>query len=134
MQKNTGLRGRWEVLSENPKIICDNAHNMEGLSLVLNKLQKSAYGSLHIVLGMVRDKSVVRLINLFPTDATYYFCKPDISRGLEVEKLAQFFISKGYKGQMYSSVNEAFSAAKQCAMSEDLIFVGGSTFVVSEVL
>lgn len=104
VQKNTGLRGRWEVLSETPKIICDTAHNKEGLSLVLNQLQNQSYKSLHIVLGMVRDKSVERLLSLFPTNATYYFCKPDIPRGLDTEELAQIFISKGYFGQRYSSV------------------------------
>ena len=134
VQKNTGLRGRWEVLSETPKIICDTAHNKEGLSLVLNQLQNQSYKSLHIVLGMVRDKSFERLLSLFPTNATYYFCKPDIPRGLDTEELAQIFISKGYFGQRYSSVNEALVAAKQAASLEDLIFVGGSTFVVAEVL
>ncbi|CAI8404377.1 MAG: Folylpolyglutamate synthase [Formosa sp. Hel3_A1_48] len=134
VQKNTGLRGRWEVLSETPKIICDTAHNKEGLSLVLNQLQNQSYKSLHIVLGMVRDKSVERLLSLFPINATYYFCKPDIPRGLDTEELAQIFISKGYFGQRYSSVNEALVAAKQAASLEDLIFVGGSTFVVAEVL
>lgn len=134
VQKNTGLRGRWEVLSETPKIICDTAHNKEGLSLVLNQLQNQSYKSLHIVLGMVRDKSVERLLSLFPTNATYYFCKPDIPRGLDTEELAQIFISKGYFGQRYSSVNEALVAAKQAASLEDIIFVGGSTFVVAEVL
>ena len=134
VQKNTGLRGRWEVLSETPKIICDTAHNKEGLSLVLNQLQNQSYKSLHIVLGMVRDKSVERLLSLFPINATYYFCKPDIPRGLDTEELAQIFISKGYFGQRYSSVNEALVAAKQAASLEDIIFVGGSTFVVAEVL
>lgn len=134
VQKNTGLRGRWEVLSETPKIICDTAHNKEGLSLVLNQLQNQSYKSLHIVLGMVRDKSVERLLSLFPINATYYFCKPDIPRGLDTEELAQIFISKGYFGQRYSSVDEALVAAKQAASLEDIIFVGGSTFVVAEVL
>ncbi|MDA8571959.1 bifunctional folylpolyglutamate synthase/dihydrofolate synthase [Flavobacteriaceae bacterium] len=134
VQKNTGLRGRWELLSETPKIICDTAHNKEGLSLVLNQLQNQSYKSLHIVLGMVRDKSVERLLSLFPINATYYFCKPGIPRGLDTEELAQIFISKGYFGQRYSSVDEALVAAKQAASLEDIIFVGGSTFVVAEVL
>ena len=134
IQKNTGLRGRWEVLSEAPKIICDTAHNKEGLSLVLDQLQKQPFKNLHIVLGMVSDKSVENLVNLFPKNAKYYFCKPNISRGLEAEILSNFFTSKGYTGQIYSSVNQAFNSAKQQALSDDLIFVGGSTFVVAEVL
>ena len=134
IQKNTGLRGRWEVLSETPKIICDTAHNKEGLSLVLDQLQKQSFKTLHIVLGMVSDKSVENVVSLFPKNAKYYFCKPNISRGLEAEILSNFFTSKGYKGQIYFSVNEAFDSAKQQASSDDLIFVGGSTFVVAEVL
>ena len=134
IQKNTGLRGRWEVLSETPKIICDTAHNKEGLSLVIDQLQKQSFKTLHIVLGMVSDKSVENVVSLFPENAKYYFCKPNISRGLEAEILSNFFNSKGYKGQIYFSVNEAFDSAKQQASSDDLIFVGGSTFVVAEVL
>jgi len=134
VQKNTGLRGRWEVLSETPKIICDTAHNKEGLSLVLDQLQIQPFKAIHIVLGMVSDKSVENLVNLFPKNAKYYFCKPNISRGLEAEILSNFFTSKGYKGEIYFSVNEAFDSAKQQASSDDLIFVGGSTFVVAEVL
>jgi dihydrofolate synthase/folylpolyglutamate synthase len=134
IQKNTGLRGRWEVLSETPKIICDTAHNKEGLSLVLDQLQKQSFKTLHIVLGMVSDKSVENVVSLFPKNAKYYFCKPNISRGLEAEILSNFFTSKGYKGQIYFSVNEAFDSAKHQASSDDLIFVGGSTFVVAEVL
>ena len=83
---------------------------------------------------MVRDKSVENLVHFFPKNAKYYFCKPNISRGLETEILSKFFTSKGYKGQINSSVNEAFNSAKQQASSDDLIFVGGSTFVVAEVL
>ena len=134
IQKNTGLRGRWEVLSETPKIICDTAHNKEGLNLVIDQLQKQSFKTLHIVLGMVSDKSVENVVSLFPKNAKYYFCKPNISRGLEAEILSNFFTSKGYKGQIYFSVNEAFDSAKQQASSDDLIFVGGSTFVVAEVL
>ena len=83
---------------------------------------------------MVRDKSVEKLVNLFPVDAKYYFCKPNAPRGFEAEKIAQIFKEKGYNGQVYSSVNEAFSTAKAEAKEQDLIFVGGSTFVVAEVL
>lgn len=134
VQKHTGLRGRWEVLSKNPKVICDTAHNKEGLTLVLKQLQKESYKTLHIVLGMVRDKAVEDLVDLFPKHAVYYFCSPAMERGMKVDKLAQIFNAKGYQGQTYSSVNEAFNSAKQHATPQDLIFVGGSTFVVAEVL
>lgn len=134
VQKHTGLRGRWEIRSEYPKTICDVAHNKEGLSVVLKQLQKESYKTLHIVLGMVRDKAVEDLVDLFPKDAVYYFCSPAMERGMKVDKLAQIFKAKGYQGQTYSSVNEAISSAKQHATPQDLIFVGGSTFLVAEVL
>ena len=134
IQKNTGLRGRWELISKTPKIICDTAHNREGLILVLNQLQKESYETLHIVLGMVSDKSVESIIDLFPKKAIYYFCKPNISRGMDVEILADKFLEFGYIGAQYSSVNAAFKNAKQQCSIQDLIFVGGSTFVVAEVI
>jgi len=134
VQSSTGLRGRWEVLSKNPKVICDTAHNKEGLTLVLNQLHKESYKTLHIVLGMVRDKAVEDLVDLFPKHAVYYFCSPVLERGMKVDTLAQIFKAKDYQGQTYSSVNEAFNSAKQHATPQDLIFVGGSTFVVAEVL
>lgn len=134
IQKNTGLRGRWELISKTPKIICDTAHNREGLILVLNQLQKESYETLHIVLGMVSDKSVESIIDLFPKKAIYYFCKPNISRGMDVEILADKFLKFGYIGAQYSSVNAAFINAKQQCSIQDLIFVGGSTFVVAEVI
>jgi dihydrofolate synthase/folylpolyglutamate synthase len=134
IQKNTGLRGRWELISKTPKIICDTAHNREGLILVLNQLQKESYETLHIVLGMVSDKSVESIIDLFPKKAIYYFCKPNISRGMDVEILADKFLKFGYIGAQYSSVNAAFNNAKQQCSIQDLIFVGGSTFVVAEVI
>ena len=134
VQSSTGLRGRWEILAEYPKTICDVAHNKEGLSLVLKQLQKESYITLHIVLGMVRDKAVEDLVDLFPKQAIYYFCSPAIERGMKVNKLAQIFNAKGFQGQTYSSVNEAYSSATQHATPQDLIFVGGSTFVVAEVL
>ena len=134
IQKNTGLRGRWELISKTPKIICDTAHNRDGLILVLNQLQKESYETLHIVLGMVSDKSVESIIDLFPKKAIYYFCKPNISRGMDVEILADKFLKFGYIGAQYSSVNAAFNNAKKQCSIQDLIFVGGSTFVVAEVI
>ena len=101
---------------------------------VLKQLQKESYKTLHIVLGMVRDKAVEDLVELFPKQAVYYFCSPALDRGMKVNKLAQIFNANGYQGQTYSSVNEALSSAKQLATPQDLIFVGGSTFVVAEVV
>jgi dihydrofolate synthase/folylpolyglutamate synthase len=134
VQKLTGLRGRWELLSETPKTICDTAHNREGLTLVFNQLNKEPFASLHIVIGMVNDKNLEKLLDIFPKQAQYYFCKPDIPRGMDAELLAQKFYDKGINGKDYGSVTLAFEAAKKQASNDDIIFVGGSTFVVAEVL
>jgi dihydrofolate synthase/folylpolyglutamate synthase len=132
--KNTGLKGRWQILSENPKVICDTGHNAHGLKLVMKQLKNESFKRLHIVLGMVNDKDLSTVLPLFPTKATYYFCKPNNKRGLEAKDLKK--IAKEYYllGMSYSSVNEAFSAAKINAQISDCIFVGGSTFVVAEIL
>ena len=134
VQKHTGLRGRWELLSKYPNIICDTAHNKDGLSLVIDQLQQQAFKRLHIVLGVLAEKSLDGFVEIFPKQAKYYFCKPSIPRAMEVELLTQNFNKRGYKGQGYDSVEKAFTAAKEQALKEDLIFVGGSTFVVAEVL
>ena len=132
--ENTGLRGRWEVLGTAPIIISDTAHNREGLSLVFKQLQTENFQHLHLVLGMVNDKDVASLLKLFPKEAQYYFCKPNVPRGLDASKLAQVFKSNGFEGLVYPSVKAALNAAKQNACQEDLIYIGGSTFVVAEII
>ena len=132
--KNTGLQGRWQQLGENPTVICDTAHNAHGLKIVINQLKKEKYDQLHIVLGLVNDKNLTEILPLFPKNAIYYFCKPDISRGLDQlilkEKAAEFNLV----GQTYISVSNAYQAAKENAKENDFIYVGGSTFVVAEIL
>lgn len=132
--KNTGLRGRWEVLQQRPKVICDTGHNKEGLKLVMEQLQLENFARLHIVLGVVADKDLASILPLFPADATYYFCKPNIPRGMDAALLAEKAREESLAGEEYFSVEEAFGAALRNASEEDLIFVGGSTFVVAEVL
>ena len=134
VQNLTGIKGRWDILGSSPKIICDTAHNTEGLSLVLEQLQKESYDNLHIVLGFVNDKSLDDIIELFPVSARYYFCKPDIPRGLDSDKLRRFFSDYNLNGKAYSSVKEALFYAKSISKHNDLIFIGGSTFVVAEVI
>lgn len=131
--KNTGLQGRWQQLGENPKIICDTAHNKHGLAVVMDQIQKETYESLHIVLGVVNDKDLDSILPLFPTKAQYYFCRPDSSRGLATEILKEAAKNYNLLGQKYDSVAEAFAAAKQNATENDFIYVGGSTFVVAEL-
>ncbi len=132
--KNTGLRGRWEILQENPRIICDTAHNKEGLHYTMTQLRKEDFEQLRLVFGVVNDKDVASIIPLLPKDALYYFCKPNIPRGLDAEVLRDVFINHGFKGNAYESVQMALSAAKQHATTSDVIYVGGSTFVVAEII
>ena len=132
--ENTGLRGRWEVLGSFPTLICDTAHNREGLSLVFKQLQTEEFQRLHVVLGMVNDKDVLSLLELFPKQAQYYFCKPNVPRGLEASQLAQIFTEHGFEGSIHPSVKDALKAAKQRASHDDLIYIGGSTFVVAEII
>jgi dihydrofolate synthase/folylpolyglutamate synthase len=132
--ENTGLRGRWEVLGSFPTLICDTAHNREGLSYVFKQLQSEKFQCLHLVLGMVNDKDVLSLLELFPKQAQYYFCKPNVPRGLEASQLAQIFTEHGFEGSIYPSIKDALKAAKQSASHDDLIYIGGSTFVVAEII
>jgi len=131
---NTGLMGRWQVLQDCPKVICDTAHNKEGLQYVLAQLQEEAFQNLHIVLGMVSDKDSAAVLPLFPKNAHYYFCKPDIPRGMPAEYLQEAASSFGLQGKCYASVKKALETAQLHATDQDLIFVGGSTFVVAEVV
>jgi dihydrofolate synthase / folylpolyglutamate synthase len=132
--KNTGLQGRWQQLGESPKIICDTAHNTHGLTIVLQQIQKEVFDSLHIVLGVVNDKDLNEVLPLFPKNAIYYFCKPNIPRGLDASILAQKASLYGLNGEIYNSVSVAYAQAKKNAQSSDFIYVGGSTFVVAEIL
>jgi len=132
--ENTGLLGRWQQLEEHPQIICDTAHNKEGLSYVIEQLEEKVIAQLHIVLGVVSDKDLETILPLFPTSAMYYFCKPDIERGLDASKLQKMAQDYNLKGKSYLSVRKALLQAKLQAKREDLIFIGGSTFVVAEIL
>lgn len=132
--KNTGLQGRWQVLGENPFIVCDTGHNREGLSYVLPQLETIPYEKLHIVLGVVSDKNLDDILPMFPTHATYYFCKPNVPRGMPVNDLHLAASHFKLSGEKYDSVNAALNQAKKVATTKDLIFIGGSTFVVAEIL
>ena len=132
--KNTNLKGRWQVLQEKPKVICDTAHNKEGLQIVFKQLKKEKFKKLHIVLGVVSDKKIEVIFPLFPKDAVYYFCKPNIPRGLSEEVLQEKATHFGLQGKKFSSVENAYKKALYNANQEDIIYVGGSTFVVAEII
>jgi dihydrofolate synthase/folylpolyglutamate synthase len=132
--KNTNLKGRWQILQQQPKVICDTAHNTEGLKIVLHQLEKENYRKLHIVLGVVSDKKLEDILPMFPTDASYYFCKPNIPRGLSEAVLQEKANDFSLFGKKYTSVKKAYKDALLNANQEDTIYVGGSTFVVAEII
>ena len=132
--RNTNLKGRWQTLSSYPTIVCDTGHNVGGLTYVMEQLKKQTYTNLHIVVGFVKEKDVNSVLELFPKEATYYFCSPAIARGLNVNTLKEIATAKGLQGEAYSSVAEALNVAKAQALPTDFIFIGGSTFVVAEVV
>lgn len=130
---NTGLMGRWQVLGDQPKIIADTAHNEHGLRIVLQQLMEEPKQRLHIVLGVVNDKDLTKILPLFPKEALYYFCKPNIPRGLDASVLGQLASDFGLSGKVYDSVSNAYQEARDQASPNDVIYVGGSTFVVAEL-
>lgn len=132
--KNTQLLGRWQKIDTKPTVLCDTAHNKEGLSIVLSQLLQENYDQLHIVLGFVKDKNLESILPLFPKNAAYYFCSPNISRGLDAKTLKDKAVEFELKGSVYDSVSEALKAARENASIKDFIYLGGSTFVVAEVL
>ena len=130
---NTGLKGRWQQLSEKPLIIADTGHNEAGIAVIISELQQIAHTQLHIVWGMVEDKEVAHILELLPTAAIYYFVEPDIPRGLPAADLGKLAGQYNLQGSVYDSVAAGIHAAKQRANEEDCIFIGGSTFVVAEI-
>jgi dihydrofolate synthase/folylpolyglutamate synthase len=130
----TGLQGRWQQLKSQPKVICDTAHNSHGLKIVLNQIKKEQFEELHFVLGVVNDKDLEEILPLFPKEAHYYFCKPNILRGLDAVILQQKAADFQLNGKVYNSVSNAYQAALQNANKSDFVYIGGSTFVVAEVL
>ncbi|MGY5846429.1 bifunctional folylpolyglutamate synthase/dihydrofolate synthase [Salegentibacter sp. HM20] len=131
---HTGFQGRWDILQEKPKVICDTAHNAAGLKAVFGQLKKEKYRHLHIILGVASDKDLDKILPIFPKKAKYYFAKPDVPRGMDVKILSSRAGEFGLEGRAYHSVSEAYEAALEVALDEDLVFVGGSNFTVAEIL
>jgi dihydrofolate synthase/folylpolyglutamate synthase len=132
--KNTGLQGRWQILQHDPLAICDSGHNVDGIHEVVRNLEILKPKKLHFVLGMVNDKDITGILNLLPQEAVYYFCKADIPRGLHADILAREASLIGLKGNVFSSVKEAYESALLACGKDEVVFVGGSIFVVAEVL
>ena len=132
--QTTGLQGRWQVIGSTPLTICDTAHNSDGIANVVNQIRTLTYNRLHLVIGMVSDKDVDGVLSLLPKEATYYFTKAHIPRALDQNTLNQRAQKHNLMGSAYPTVAAALESAKKNALPNDLIFIGGSTFVVAEVV
>lgn len=129
----TGLKGRWQVLRERPLTICDTGHNEAGIRAVVEQLAQTRHERLHLVIGVVNDKDISRMLNLLPKEGVYYFCQARIPRAMDAEELAKQAAAVGLHGVVERDVNAALKKATRAAGPDDLVFVGGSTFVVGEV-
>ncbi|WPR76678.1 folylpolyglutamate synthase/dihydrofolate synthase family protein [Algoriphagus sp. NG3] len=129
----TGLKGRWQTLSFNPTVICDTGHNEAGFREILSQLETYTFGKLWLVLGMVQDKDISKVLSMLPLSAHYVFCEANIPRALPAEEMAEKAAYFGLKGEIIPEVNKALAFARKNAGENDLIFVGGSTFVVAEI-
>lgn len=132
--KNTGIMGRWQTIGQSPLIICDTGHNTDGVRQLVNQIRNTPHKHLHMIIGMVGDKNVEGILKMLPKEATYYFTRASIPRALDAEVLAAKARSYGLNGETHKSVQRAMDEAKKNAGSNDLIFIGGSTFVVADAL
>ncbi|HNW98090.1 MAG TPA: Mur ligase family protein [Bacteroidales bacterium] len=132
--RNTGILGRWQKLSDNPLTFCDTGHNVDGINEVLKQLQKISYHKLHIVFGVVNDKDIHKILPLLPENAMYYFCKASVPRALDDNELLTEAKKYNLNGTAYGSVQNAYKAAQSHATKNDLIYIGGSTFVVADII
>lgn len=130
----TGLMGRWQKLGEHPTIICDTGHNVGGMQYITEQLRRQTYQTLHIVIGMVNDKDISGVLSMLPQNARYYFTQASVKRALPCDKVKALAEGFGLHGDAYPNVSEAFEAAKQQACHEDFIFIGGSSFIVADLL
>jgi dihydrofolate synthase/folylpolyglutamate synthase len=132
--RNTHLMGRWQILNDDPLTIADTGHNVDGIREVVSQLAEMNYNKLHFVIGMVNDKDIDHVLQLLPHNCEYYFCKADIPRGLDANILAEKAFELGLRGNVYNSVRDAYRSAVNAAHFDDVIFVGGSNFIVAEVV
>jgi dihydrofolate synthase/folylpolyglutamate synthase len=130
----TGLKGRWQKLNDKPLVICDTAHNEAGIEMVVKQIKQVSYKQLYFVYGVVNDKDLSKILTILPKDAYYYFCKPNIMRGLDAEILQAQAGLHGLSGEVITDVSMAYQTALARAHENDMIFVGGSTFVVAEIV
>jgi dihydrofolate synthase/folylpolyglutamate synthase len=129
----TGLKGRWQILNERPLVVCDTGHNVDGITEVLKQIRQQSYKNLYMVFGMVKGKDTASVLALLPKDAYYFFCQPKIPRALEAPLLLEQAGKYHLKGEVMTDINKAIHCARTKATREDMIFIGGSTFVVAEI-
>ncbi|MDQ3292097.1 MAG: bifunctional folylpolyglutamate synthase/dihydrofolate synthase, partial [Bacteroidota bacterium] len=129
----TGFKGRWQILQEKPLIICDTGHNVDGIQQVISQLETTTNNLVHFVYGAVKDKDVSEILRLLPKHYRYYFCQAQIPRALPVDELMKLAGEAGLNGDSYNNVREAIQAAKNNVQENEVIFIGGSTFVVAEI-
>ncbi len=133
VSEQTGLKGRWQILQTQPLTIADTGHNEAGILEVVNQLKRHTYSQLWMVIGMVNDKDISKVLDLLPREASYIFCQASIPRAMDADLLASKALEKGLKGEVISKVTDAIEFARKNAGADDLIFIGGSTFVVAEI-
>jgi len=131
--KNTGLKGRWQQLGSNPMMICDTGHNEDGIKYIIEQIHEYVYNQLFMVIGMVNDKDVSKVLSMLPKDAYYFFVQASIPRAMTASDLFSKGNEAGLRGEVIEDVNLAIAEAKKKATKDDLIFIGGSTFVVAEI-
>ena len=129
----TGLKGRWQQIADSPRTIADTGHNVDGVRSIVSELSKLSFNKLHIVWGTVNDKDLDPILSILPKDAFYYFCKPQIDRGFPSKELRNIASDHGLSGVDAGTVSDAIDLARTAATRRDLIFIGGSTFVVAEI-
>ncbi|MFD2597559.1 bifunctional folylpolyglutamate synthase/dihydrofolate synthase [Sphingobacterium corticis] len=134
VQSRTGLMGRWQTISNEPRVICDTGHNEDGIKQVVENLARTSYQQLHVVMGAMKDKDLSHILPLLRKDARYYFGAPALPRAMDAKTLQQMATAHDLTGSAYETVLEAYNAACEACKEGDLVFVGGSTFVVAEVL
>lgn len=132
--ETTGLAGRWQTIAKEPLTICDTGHNVGGMQYIASQLKSTPHDRLHIVLGMADDKDVDGVLDMLPKEACYYFTQAGVKRAMDAGKLMEKALAKGMKGDAFHTVPEAYREARKNARKKDLIFIGGSTFVVSDML
>ena len=132
--QNTGFQGRWQIIGHNPKVIADSGHNLDGIKQVVQNIDGISYNKLRIVFGVVNDKALGNILKLLPRQAVYYFCKANIPRGLDAKLLHAEAKTYGLSGKTFPSVRDAYQVALEDSNQNDLVFIGGSTFVVAEVI